>query len=208
MNGELCILIRHSGTFERLHPVNVPETTIGRSESNVIWLPDGAVSRWHAVVIHDGASFVMRDLDSRNGIRLNDQLVREAVLSDGVEVQIGPYLLKSHFRFEAALAEVNNPDESTLSQIFERDPVIDFEHRALRLTPGQRRVYDEFLAGRSEKEIAGLLKLSIHTVHTHAKAIYKIFEVASRAELMAHGKKVSPQRNHGIHRDTHVEGEA
>lgn len=202
MGSELCFVIRHNGTFERLHQVDVPETTIGRSESNVLWLPDVAVSRWHAVLVHEGTSFVIRDLDSRNGIRLNDQLVREAVLCEGAVVQIGPYRLKPHFNFEAALAEADEEDGSTQSEVFDRASVGEFADQVRRLTPGQRRVYDEFLRGLSEKEIAALLKLSIHTVHTHAKAIYRIFDVSTRSELLSHRPAIPPHRGHRDHRDT------
>ncbi|MBC8116294.1 MAG: FHA domain-containing protein [Candidatus Saccharimonas sp.] len=205
MTSELYFVIRHEGAFERLHQVEVPETTIGRSESNVLWLPDLAVSRRHAVLIRDGMVFVIRDLGSRNGIRLNDQPVREAVLRDAAEVQIGPYRLKTFFCLEAAQANADDQDGSTQSVILEGIPGGRIERQALQLTPAQRRVYDEFLKGRSEKEVASLLNLSIHTIHTHSKAIYKIFAVVSRAELLSHCA-VHPQ--HPDHRETRVEDEA
>jgi DNA-binding NarL/FixJ family response regulator len=40
------------------------------------------------------------------------------------------------------------------------------------------------LAGDSEKEVAGKLGISQHTVHIHVKNLYKRLGVCSRAELM------------------------
>lgn len=76
------------------------------------------------------------------------------------------------------------------------------ERPALHLTPAQRRVCDEFLKGHSEKEVAALLKLSLHTVHTHSKAIYKTLAVASRAELLA---RCAAHPQHPDHRETRIE---
>jgi len=41
------------------------------------------------------------------------------------------------------------------------------------------------LGGKSEKEIAYSLHISINTVHTYVKGIYRRHQVCSRAELMA-----------------------
>ncbi|HEV8379373.1 MAG TPA: helix-turn-helix transcriptional regulator [Tepidisphaeraceae bacterium] len=41
------------------------------------------------------------------------------------------------------------------------------------------------LSGDSEKEVAGKLGLSQHTVHIHVKNLYKRLGVSSRGELMA-----------------------
>jgi DNA-binding CsgD family transcriptional regulator len=51
----------------------------------------------------------------------------------------------------------------------------------LRLKP----VLLRFLAGRSEKEVARELGLTVNTVHTYAKQLYRALGVNSRAEMMA-----------------------
>jgi DNA-binding NarL/FixJ family response regulator len=53
------------------------------------------------------------------------------------------------------------------------------------LTPGQSRVFDLLLEGLAEKEIAHRLRRTSNTVHTHVKAIYRVFGVSSRPELLA-----------------------
>lgn len=63
----------------------------------------------------------------------------------------------------------------------------DRNHRLLldRLTPAQRRIAQLMLQGVTEREIANRISRSQHTVHEHVKAIYRAWNVRSRAEFMA-----------------------
>lgn len=54
-----------------------------------------------------------------------------------------------------------------------------------KLTPRQRDVLDLLLDGDAEKQIASTLGISRPTVHEHVTALYRHFEVSSRAELLA-----------------------
>lgn len=54
-----------------------------------------------------------------------------------------------------------------------------------RLPPRTREVLELLLKGRSEKEVARELGLSVHTVHVHVKQLYRKLEVTSRGELLA-----------------------
>ncbi len=58
------------------------------------------------------------------------------------------------------------------------------EHKLESLTGKQRLVLTQLIDGQSVKQIASHLNLSPHTVSDHVKAIYRHFEVQSRAELM------------------------
>ena len=52
-------------------------------------------------------------------------------------------------------------------------------------TPAERKALGLLLTGKSEKEIADALGLSLGTVHSRITAIYRKFGVRGRAELMA-----------------------
>jgi ABC-type multidrug transport system ATPase subunit/ABC-type multidrug transport system permease subunit len=67
--------------------------TLGRDRANDVVLEDPNVSRFHAEVERVGTRVAVRDLSSRNGTRVNGELVREALLEPGSEVGIGPYRL-------------------------------------------------------------------------------------------------------------------
>jgi DNA-binding CsgD family transcriptional regulator len=56
---------------------------------------------------------------------------------------------------------------------------------SLALSPREKQTLWKLLAGRGEKEIAAEMHLSINTVHHYVKALYKHFDVSSRAELLA-----------------------
>jgi hypothetical protein len=62
---------------------------IGRSRECDIQLADANVSRRHAEVRQEGASFWIVDLDSTNGIEVNGRRLKRAKLEDGDRVVIG-----------------------------------------------------------------------------------------------------------------------
>jgi SARP family transcriptional regulator, regulator of embCAB operon len=65
-------------------------TRIGRRPDNDIVLDDDEVSRYHAVVIDTGSSFVISDLRSTNGVYVQGRRIRSsATLGDGDHVRIG-----------------------------------------------------------------------------------------------------------------------
>lgn len=67
-------------------------TRIGRRPDNDIVLDDDGVSRYHAVVIDTGGSFVISDLRSTNGVEVQGRRIRRTVtLTDGDHIRIGSY---------------------------------------------------------------------------------------------------------------------
>ena len=64
-------------------------TTIGRSHNNDIVLNDGAVSSQHCYVSHRGNRYVLHDLNSTNGTKLNFETVTEVELQPKQVIQIG-----------------------------------------------------------------------------------------------------------------------
>ena len=54
------------------------------------------------------------------------------------------------------------------------------------LPPRLRQTLQRLLAGDSEKQIAGRLGVSPHTVHVYVKGLYRHYGASSRGELLAH----------------------
>lgn len=69
------------------------ELTVGRAYSNLLRLEGEEISRVHAIIYRRGEDFVLRDLDSKNGVLLNGQKVMNAILGAGDQVQVGNHLL-------------------------------------------------------------------------------------------------------------------
>ncbi|TAN34158.1 FHA domain-containing protein, partial [Patescibacteria group bacterium] len=72
------------------------ETTIGRAHTNHIVLKEARISRQHAIIRQAGKEFVMEDLQSSNGVVINGERVKEHVLSDGDQIQIGDFVMEFH----------------------------------------------------------------------------------------------------------------
>ena len=181
MPHRLFFVVRHQRVLERIYPIEQDETTIGRSPESLLCLMDPYVSRRHAVIVHTSGGYLIRDLGSRNGTQLNDQPLGDAILSNTDHVQIGPYCLKAFDDAAAAQVDAETLELSTIHGYREIVP----EGIRESLTPRQQRVFDQFLKGYSEKEVAMALGLSVNTVHTHARSIYAMFAVSSRSELLA-----------------------
>lgn len=185
MLTSIYCVIRHEGALERIQEVNSGKSMIGRGDDCVIWLPDPHISREHAEISWNGEQASIRDLGSRNGTHIDNQRMHgEAPIKDGVEVRMGPYLLKVCFEIGNAIRCFVNLEASTRTDMCRGKDIVLAEVKPQNLTPAQERVYDALILGLAEKEVAARLNLSVHTVHTHAKAIYRIFAISSRAELV------------------------
>lgn len=73
-------------------PLVRDELTIGRKEGNAVRLTERNVSRRHARIRRDGDGFIVEDLDSYNGVFLNDERIQgQARLRPGDRLRIGDY---------------------------------------------------------------------------------------------------------------------
>ena len=67
---------------------------LGRSIAADVVLEDPSVSRRHAVIVRRGADAVILDDRSLNGVLVNGERVREAVLRDGDEIRLGQVAMR------------------------------------------------------------------------------------------------------------------
>jgi pSer/pThr/pTyr-binding forkhead associated (FHA) protein len=88
----LLVVLRGPNTGARFL-LDDDEVMSGRHPDSDIFLDDVTVSRKHAVFTRTGGGFVVRDVGSLNGTYVNRELVDEAVLRTGDEVQIGKFRL-------------------------------------------------------------------------------------------------------------------
>jgi MoxR-like ATPase len=72
------------------HWVNLKDaTTIGRADINDVFVDADSLSRQHAIVTHLGSGWTVADLGSSNGIEINGQTVKHAILGDGMKFLLG-----------------------------------------------------------------------------------------------------------------------
>lgn len=72
-----------------------------------------------------------------------------------------------------------------LGRLWKRDAIRQARDPGSALPPRLTQTLNELLAGSSEKQIAGKLELSRHTIHNYVKALHQRFGVSSRGELLA-----------------------
>jgi predicted component of type VI protein secretion system len=71
------------------HELTEDIATVGRVNDNVIQIDDVSVSSHHAEIISTGDKYVLKDLGSTNGTRVNDHGFTEGTLHDGDRVRFG-----------------------------------------------------------------------------------------------------------------------
>ena len=77
---------------------------LGRAADADLLLDDEGVSRRHAQIVLDGADYWIEDLGSTNGILVNGEKVKRAILSDSDRIQVGTNVLLK-FTFQDELEE-------------------------------------------------------------------------------------------------------
>ena len=88
MKKALLLIRDHEGSTWT-HEISETETLIGRSATSDVRVGDKAISRDHAAVSWEGDHYVVEDLQTTNGTRLNGKRVRSGELKDGDQIQLG-----------------------------------------------------------------------------------------------------------------------
>ena len=85
------LMIRNGGFEGMDYALAAEETLIGRNPTTDITLLDEGISREHALILWEPETdeYVVEDLQSTNGTKVNGKRVRSTVLSDGDEIQVG-----------------------------------------------------------------------------------------------------------------------
>jgi pSer/pThr/pTyr-binding forkhead associated (FHA) protein len=82
------------------------EITIGRNDENYITLNNSSISGSHCKLVKEGLNYILTDLDSTNGTRVNGQPITESVLQDRDVVHFGSL----EFVYADRMPDVVDPD--------------------------------------------------------------------------------------------------
>ncbi len=114
--------------------------SIGRETGNTVRLPERNVSRRHAVLVREADAFVIEDLGSHNGVRVNgDRIKGRSRVNHGDVIQIGDYDLA--LEDESKTAAPERPTQPNLTPVPDhvgrapRDQDVPF-HRSIPPLPG------------------------------------------------------------------------
>ncbi|WP_406695163.1 FHA domain-containing protein [Singulisphaera sp. Ch08] len=106
MSSQL-VPMNNPGTFPTI-PLQRPILLIGRHHECDVRLDLPKISRRHCCVALAYDRVMIRDLGSRNGLRVNGRLIDEAQLHPGDEVAIGPIL----YRVENLISQPQVPNSA------------------------------------------------------------------------------------------------
>ncbi len=76
------------------------EVIVGRDETCDVQIRSTTISREHCAIEREGEDFILRDLGSSGGTFLDGDKVERVRLEDGMEIHVGPAVLKF---FEAGI---------------------------------------------------------------------------------------------------------
>ena len=103
----ICITIPNTTPQPIRFPTDTEVVTIGRSAANDVVIEHGSVSSHHCEMRRAQGGFVLIDLDSTNGVSLNEEEMEIVDLKDGMDLEIGDILFNYQLKEEevAELAE-------------------------------------------------------------------------------------------------------
>ncbi|MBT6274577.1 MAG: FHA domain-containing protein, partial [Chromatiales bacterium] len=109
--GQVFAYLKALDGREDRHPINSAAYRIGRHGDNELPIQDPSMSRHHAQIQRkrDG-SFVITDLDSMNGVFVNDKRITRSPLNDGDRVELGDVQM----RFAAAVQDELDGDDTMM----------------------------------------------------------------------------------------------
>ncbi|MBI1891627.1 MAG: FHA domain-containing protein [Burkholderiales bacterium] len=85
------IIIAEDGNLRTEIPLNKKRLTIGRAAHNDVVIEHPGISSEHAVIQLQQSDFVLEDLGSTNGTKVNGQPIKRHFLQDGDQIHLAAY---------------------------------------------------------------------------------------------------------------------
>ncbi len=128
-------------------------TTIGRNQNNIIVLNDGAISSQHCYISHRGGRYILHDLNSTNGTKVNSEVVKEAELKPKQVIQVGALEL---------MFDNDAPDSSIVTSAIA--PKVVIESGPATITPGSFSSVSPFGRRRQDDKVLWLVIIIVVAV--------------------------------------------
>jgi transcriptional regulator with GAF, ATPase, and Fis domain len=103
-------------------PIAEDRFSIGRGRSNNLCIRDDSASREHCVIVRQDGNFILRDLESHNGTRLNDVAVTEQPLGHRDYITVGRTVLQFLLREDLAFEDTAHAATMTRSAYQDATP--------------------------------------------------------------------------------------
>jgi pSer/pThr/pTyr-binding forkhead associated (FHA) protein len=116
------VLLKKNGS-QKVLPLPSSVTVIGRRHNCDLRIPLMSVSKRHCQLHNDNGVWKVRDLGSRNGIRLNGMRVDEAAVKAGDSIAVGP--LTFIFQIDGQPENITQPVSAAKSSTRQNTPKED-----------------------------------------------------------------------------------
>ena len=114
------------GPESRVWALEAERQDIGRSSRNAIQIPDATVSKEHAEILRQGGIWLVRDLGSRNGTRVNGVDASNPIeIKSGDRIEVGHVLLTVSDRDPAHQVSFNDATVLGSSMRLKADQILD-----------------------------------------------------------------------------------
>jgi ATP-binding cassette subfamily B protein len=110
--GDAKVIIEINGQVVSSYVLDKPVLTIGRARECDIQIPYGTVSRLHAMILWQNGTWVMKDKDSTNGLKLSANgdwapFPDEGTLKDGARIYLTPEIVIRYVQGNAPVVPPN-----------------------------------------------------------------------------------------------------
>ncbi len=128
MNYKVILVDSASGS-DQSYWILPPPITVGRSPTADVSIGDPSISRRHCQFTNDSqGALIIRDLDSMNGIYIDDRRTTKAVLKPGDVIRIGAITLRIEWTDDDVVADPivgksGNLDVTQPMQVIQRAPI-------------------------------------------------------------------------------------
>ncbi len=184
-----CRLLVTEGGREREHVFDKDAVTIGAMDDNDIVVHDETVSRYHCKIVHEGDSYILRDLDSTNGSFINRVRVREGFLKPDCTITVGK--TEIHFAPMDEKVRIVPSEKTRFGEIIGRNVKLREIYGILeKIAPTDATVVIEGETGTGKEVVAR----SIHEASRRKEGPFMVFDCGAvpenliESELFGHEK--------------------
>ena len=172
------LLVKFENSILKEVPLGTRPVTIGRAPDNDIPIDNLAVSNYHARVYLEAGSLVVEDLNSLNGLFLNDIRVERAMLKDGDAILIGKHHILVDQAHDAAL-----PVDGW------RKPPVPRVNETMVLDTHERRKLLEMAAAAGERSQLSPERLRVPTLTVlQGRTDQKEYRISGKLTVIGHSK--------------------
>lgn len=113
----------------KIFPLTSKAHTVGRSGSNDICVQDLTVSSTHCEFVRtDSGSYIMRDMDSTNGSKVNDKYVKSVELKNGDILRIGKTELLYSLENSSTVSGAETKTIIDLANVGDSEPIAPMDN--------------------------------------------------------------------------------